>query len=75
MYYSGALRIKEFGKNSASRKARKNHQIKLAEEIEARCLKEHLAIIDEGYIYAPGCGRFREEICNCSKCRKRNKLV
>ena len=28
-------------------------------------------LLDEGYIYAEGCGRFREEICTCSKCRKR----
>jgi len=28
-------------------------------------------LIDEGLIYAPGCGRFREEICTCSSCRKK----
>lgn len=27
-------------------------------------------LINEGYIYAKGCGRFRVEVCNCSKCRK-----
>lgn len=27
-------------------------------------------LIDEGYIYAKGCGRFRMEICTCSKCRR-----
>lgn len=27
-------------------------------------------LIDEGYIYAKGCGRFRMEICTCNKCRK-----
>jgi hypothetical protein len=29
--------------------------------------------IDEGFIYAAGCGRFRQEVCSCSKCRRRNK--
>ena len=27
-------------------------------------------LIDEGYIYAKGCGRFRMEVCTCSKCRR-----
>jgi len=27
-------------------------------------------LIDDGYIYSEGCGRFRTEICTCSKCRK-----
>lgn len=27
-------------------------------------------LLDEGYIYASGCGRFRTETCTCSKCRK-----
>lgn len=32
-------------------------------------------LIDEGYIYAEGCGRFRIEPCTCHKCRKLiNKL-
>jgi len=31
---------------------------------------EYQKLIDEGYIYAEGCGRFRMEICQCSKCRK-----
>ena len=26
--------------------------------------------IDEGYIFNKGCGRFRTEKCECSKCRK-----
>jgi hypothetical protein len=26
--------------------------------------------LDEGYIYAVGCGRFRTEPCTCYKCRK-----
>lgn len=26
-------------------------------------------LLDAGYIYAPGCGRFRIEKCECSKCR------
>lgn len=71
-YYCGALRVKEFGKNSASRKERKNGNIKLAEQIEAKCLAEHTSIVNEGYIYAPGCGRFRAEACTCSKCRKKS---
>ena len=27
-------------------------------------------LIDEGYIYAKGCGRFRKEKCTCYECRK-----
>ena len=27
-------------------------------------------LIDEGYIYAEGCGRFRPKVCTCHKCRK-----
>jgi len=27
-------------------------------------------LINQGYIYAEGCGRFRKEICTCIKCRK-----
>lgn len=27
-------------------------------------------LIDEGYIYAEGCGRFKTEPCTCHKCRK-----
>ena len=27
-------------------------------------------LINEGYIYAEGCGRFRTEPCKCNKCRK-----
>ena len=26
-------------------------------------------LINEGYIYAKGCGRFRTEVCSCHKCR------
>lgn len=29
-------------------------------------------LLNEGYIYAIGCGRFRKEICFCYKCRKIN---
>lgn len=34
-------------------------------------------LIDSGYIYAEGCGRFRTEPCTCSKCRnkKNNNLI
>lgn len=28
-------------------------------------------LINDGYIYAEGCGRFRKEICTCAKCRKK----
>jgi len=28
--------------------------------------------INNGYIFAPACGRFRVEKCECSKCRKPN---
>lgn len=31
------------------------------------------ALIDEGYIFATGCGRFKLEICTCSSCRNRPK--
>ena len=27
-------------------------------------------LIDEGYIFAVGCGRFRQGVCECSRCRK-----
>jgi len=26
--------------------------------------------LDEGYNFYSGCGRFRTEVCSCSKCRK-----
>jgi hypothetical protein len=29
--------------------------------------------IDNGYIFAVGCGRFRKKVCNCSKCIKKTK--
>jgi hypothetical protein len=32
-------------------------------------------LLDEGYIYAPGCGRFRVEVCNCSKCRNYGRKI
>jgi hypothetical protein len=28
-------------------------------------------LIDEGFIYAKWCGRFRKEKCTCSRCRKK----
>ena len=28
--------------------------------------------LKEGWIFNPGCGRFRKEKCTCSKCRKRS---
>lgn len=30
-------------------------------------------MIDQGFFYSPGCGRFRDHICECSKCRKKLK--
>ena len=30
--------------------------------------------LDKGYIYAPGCGRFKTEVCTCWKCRRKNKI-
>ncbi len=30
-------------------------------------------LINEGYTYAPGCGRFKVGECLCTKCRKLNK--
>lgn len=29
-------------------------------------------LIDEGYIFAPHCGRFKTDICTCTKCRHKN---
>jgi hypothetical protein len=26
-------------------------------------------LIDDGYIFAPHCGRFKTEVCTCSACR------
>jgi len=31
---------------------------------------DYIKLINEGYIYAKRCGRFRKEPCDCSKCRK-----
>ena len=31
-------------------------------------------VINEGYIFAKGCKRFRSEVCTCSKCRRLLKL-
>jgi hypothetical protein len=30
----------------------------------------YLKLINLGYIFADGCGRFKKEICSCCKCRK-----
>ena len=30
---------------------------------------EYNKLIDEGYIFAPYCGRFKTEPCECTKCR------
>ncbi len=29
--------------------------------------------IDNGYMFNPGCGRFRTEKCTCSMCRKKDR--
>jgi len=31
--------------------------------------------IDNGYIFAYRCGRFRTEICQCAKCKKPNAKI
>ena len=31
---------------------------------------EYDKLLNAGYIYAQGCGRFRKFNCKCSKCRK-----
>jgi hypothetical protein len=28
-------------------------------------------LLDKGYIYAEGCGRFRIKVCECCKCKKK----
>lgn len=34
---------------------------------------KYKALIDQGFIFGVGCGRFKQEICICSACRKRPK--
>ncbi len=29
--------------------------------------------LDDGYIFAKGCGRFRTEVCTCSACKPNSK--
>ena len=36
--------------------------------------RKYQELINEGYIYAEGCGRFRMEACTCKKCRKLQTL-
>lgn len=36
---------------------------------------DYQELLDEGYIYANGCGRFRMEVCTCYKCRRKNKTL
>lgn len=31
---------------------------------------QYQKLIDSGYIFADGCGRFKTEICYCCKCKK-----
>ena len=71
MYYSGTMRIKEVGTNSASRKARLKGDIKAAERIEARCMERHNTLIEAGWIYAIGCKRYRMDKCECCKCKRK----
>ena len=35
---------------------------------------EYQKLIEEGYIYASGCGRFRLEICKCCKCKQNQEI-
>lgn len=70
MYYSGTLRIREVGTNSASRKARLKGDIKAAERIEKLCMERHNKLLEEGWIYAKGCNRYRMAKCECSRCRR-----
>jgi len=30
-------------------------------------------LIDSGYVFNVGCGRFRTEVCTCTQCRNRTK--
>lgn len=34
---------------------------------------EYEKLINEGYKFYVGCGRFRKESCTCTKCRTRNR--
>lgn len=36
-------------------------------------LGKYQQLINAGYIYAEGCGRFRSFVCPCRKCKKHNK--
>lgn len=31
---------------------------------------KYQAMLDQGWIFNPGCGRFRSGACTCHKCRK-----
>lgn len=31
-------------------------------------------LLNEGYLYAIGCGRFRKEVCSCIECRKQSQM-
>lgn len=68
--YWGTVRVKQFGTDSASRRARKKGQIEKALKLEAKALKRHNEMLKEGFIYAKGCHRFRKSICTCHKCTK-----
>jgi hypothetical protein len=32
-------------------------------------------LIDQGYFYNEGCGRFRKENCECNKCKRKEKIT
>jgi hypothetical protein len=69
MNFYGAVKIPHPGTNHQSRKLRAAGKIAEAEIVEARCIAQHEEYLKD-YIYAPGCGRYRTEKCECVKCRK-----
>jgi len=73
MNFWGSVKIPQPGTNHKSRKLRLQGKIAEAEIVEARCKARHEEYIKD-YIYAPGCGRYRKEICKCVKCRKWKKI-
>jgi hypothetical protein len=42
---------------------------------EWRSNGKYQELIDQGYIYAEGCGRFRTEDCPCCKCKHKGKTT
>jgi len=70
MNFYGAVRVSQPGTNHQSRKLRAAGKIAEAEVIEARCKIQHENYLNKGWIHAKGCGRYRNEECKCSKCKK-----